>query len=188
MQPISLRPVSSYPFTNAFEILKRYSASGVFGLFYELLADAVIHVTSKTRFLASTFFQKTFRGFRTFLLKMGPETLRSITNIIDAVSGMSFTIGIGNDIDDAHVNADKVMGNNGGWLGEGNRLEKKEHTIPIYRIRFAFDHGKTVAAIGADKEPHDDTTGQSGDGYPVHGFIRKDAIIEDHGGMCTKMM
>lgn len=110
VQLSSSRLASRYPSADAAQVFQRDSAAGAFSRLDNLLGNAVVDVASEARFLAAALNQQTLGRLGSFLLKSAAEAAVSPAQTVEALATVQFAIGIGGYVDDAEVNAEKLLG------------------------------------------------------------------------------
>jgi hypothetical protein len=102
------------PISDAAQILKRNSSSGVFGASHQLLGDAVVLVCRVPGFAALPLLQQELRGFRAFGLNLRAQVSAVRPKRVQGFSAVGVPIAVRSDLDDAKVNP-KVFA----WVNRG---------------------------------------------------------------------
>ncbi len=104
----ALRFANRYPaYAQVSQVLQGYSPTHIFRLANQLLADAVVHVFSKTSFPAGELLQVALGGFRSRCLKLGADALIPGSALFDSFSGVHFPVRVGSEIDDAEIDSER---------------------------------------------------------------------------------
>jgi len=98
-----LAPANRDSGADACKLFQGNTASSVFSLCNNTLADYVVDVGCKTGFLPRTLHQETLGGFRPFGLKLTSQLGMALSEAVDLVAGIKNPIGIGSDVLDAQV-------------------------------------------------------------------------------------
>lgn len=137
MQTGALRLPSPDPVADALKVFKSNTASGALSLFYQSLADRVVHVMSETAFLTCQLLQSAASRIRLALLKALAQTAVTITHAFNLRTGMAFAVTVGSNIDNAQVNAKRSI--NVLWRGfiHLTGREQLERALHTHQIGFA---------------------------------------------------
>ena len=120
------------PIANTAQIFDCDAAFGAFSLFNKILGDNVVDIASKSLLFFSPLFQKPSGRLSAFRLKFAPKFSMSFAKSIDLIAGVNFTVAIGSDIDNSHINAKIISGLvNRGLRNINNNQEIKSLILKI---------------------------------------------------------
>src|SRR6266852_1785847 len=122
----SLPPSNRDALANALEVFQSDSASGVFGGAHQRLADAVVRVALETRVLPAQGLEFAFGRARLAALQTASAVGKDPPLLFDTRAGIDGGIRVGGDVDDAQVDAKKVVHvscRNIGYLERGVQVE-----------------------------------------------------------------
>lgn len=129
-----LTPANRYPVTNTTQVFQSDTPVSVFGLCNNSLTDSVIDVSNKPSLFTRTLLKQTFGCLRIFGLKFSSYFSMTFPETVDLTAGVSLPIGVGGDIDDTKVNAEKLFGVSHGRFFHLAGLEKIECTISVDEV------------------------------------------------------
>lgn len=109
MLAAALSLANRYPVADAREVFEGDSASGVLGFRDQLLADDVVHITSKSGFLPAALLEKTLGGLRSDTLETPSQGCVPLPQPVQMLAGVSRAVGVGSDVYDAEINTEKIV-------------------------------------------------------------------------------
>lgn len=138
MQRSPLGPSSPDPFAYARQILQGNAAPGAFGLGYELLADAVIHVVGKAFLFARQLLQTMLGRAAAFLLELLAQPAVAMANVVDLLGRIDLAVRIDGDVDHTQVHAQEVGRITLWWLFDVASGVQEEVAAMIDQVRLAL--------------------------------------------------
>ena len=132
----SLRLANRYPVADVRQVFQRNAAVGVFGFFYNGLADIVVGPGSEATFFASQFFQTATCRLCTLGLQLSAQLPLAIANRLDRLALVNRLVTIDGDIRNAHVNAQKLVNVLWSWLVNVAGRKQVEFTVNQAQVRF----------------------------------------------------
>ena len=171
------------PAIESLEILKSDSPPGAFCLGDDSFGNTVIRVFLKSRFFARHFLKVALSRLRSFLLKRFFKGVDLFPNLIHRFSGERFSIGVGGEIHDAHIDSEKLFRVIGCSVRNidheiqeklpagGGEIRLSKHLVPVERSVMAEDQRNGDPSVDSRKR----SMGQ--------GLERKESPVVFHGGM-----
>ena len=109
MQGCSLRPTNRYPITNPAKFFEGDSATGVFGLSNNALADVVVCPGGELPFFAGQFLETAARGLRAFGLELLAQLAVTVANVLDRLALVDRAVTINGDIGNPKIDTKKAV-------------------------------------------------------------------------------
>lgn len=187
MMPVALRLPNRKPVANELEILKSDAASGVLGVLNDLFRDNMIFMTAEVGLPMPYSFQDTLGGFRSFLLEALPGTLELTTDLLDFLAAAGVAVGVNQNVDDSHIDPDKVVDLDGRVFGHVNGAVEVELSVTVDEVDLTFEPVKaSLLVLSEDVGDHQSTSiyGKNADAVAV--LERDDTVIVDHRSLGAK--
>ena len=174
----SLRATNCYPVAYSAQVFQSDSASGVFRLGHELLADAVIGVFRKAMFPSRQFFQLALGRPSAFGLQLGPQPAMPKTHMVDMASGVNSPIRVHSDIGDSQIYAKYLLHINQLGIFHVASGRQEKHIAEQAQIRLALPGGQQFPlAFAADKRDTQPTVHRPNRDFRVFQSPRQNTII-----------
>jgi hypothetical protein len=126
---------NGYPISDALEVLKSNSSSGVFGLTHNRLADDVVRVGLKSLLPPSELLEMSLCALRSSRLKGRPELGYPRSDGENFGSRVGFTIGVEGKVADAEINPEPPFDLPLFRVRNIHRNEKVETSVSKYKVR-----------------------------------------------------
>lgn len=126
--------LNPYPITDSFEVFKSNAATGAFSLLNNLFGDHMVDISGKPRFFLPTFLKQAFSGLSSFRLKFLSKSGMSGSKVIDAAPRKMFAVAVSCNIDNAQVNAKKVVGLAFRWFGHFDTNIEIELPVAVNQV------------------------------------------------------
>ena len=178
MQGGPLSTMNRYPVAYPVQIFQSESASGVFRLCHQLLADTVVRVLRKAMFFTGEFFQMAFGRPRAFGLQLGPQAAVTKTYIVDVAGRVNSSIRIDGDIGNAQIHAERPFHVNrfGFFHIAGSRQE--EHIVEQAQIRLTVPGRQQFPlALAADQRNMQPTVHRPDRDFRIFQAPRQDPVV-----------
>lgn len=146
------------PFADARKVFEFKSAPGAFSFGNDLLANSVVHPSSKTPLFAGELLQSPLGGTGLFLLKFSPQPAMPVANGLHLRSGIAFSVRIGRNVNDAEIHPQKLCGLDGGVGWKIDRAVQVELPIAINQINLPFDAIKAFLLVFPVDQGHNQAT------------------------------
>ena len=173
-----LWPTSRYPITNPAQFFQGNTATGVFGLGNNALADVVVCPGSKLPFFATQFLQATTRRLRSFGLQLSTQLAVTVTNVLDRLSLKNSAVTIDSNAGNTKIDAKKTV--NVRWFRRVNlaRLKDVKLSVTVDQIGLALASLKQlVLASTSNKRKFNTATQHPQRNYPLTHLPGEDATI-----------
>lgn len=166
MQNGPLFAPSPDPVTDTAQFFKSNTSPGAFSLGHDLLRNAVVGVSGEPSFTTGKTFQFPLRRARLLGLQFASEFAVSEPHVVDAVASDRLTIRISGYMDDAQVNAKKVINfldcrivgvANGGKVELSTVEDKVRLTLSVLQQRelLRTTHERNLQAAGCGPDAYD---------------------------------
>jgi len=169
MQCGSLTLSNRYPGADAFEVFQGNSASSALSVFHDALADRMIHISGKTRFLLGSLLQTAFGRLSSLGLQLLAESAVAMTYIVYLRRRVHMAVGVYSNVRHSQVNAHHVSDIN--RLRLLNLAGGKEVELAVNQRKVCFSVSVTQKGIlpGTTDKGHFLTATQAPDGDPSIG-------------------
>jgi len=137
-QSCSLVPSGRYPLSDTAEVFDRDRRFGAFGICYDCLRDAVVHVFLKSCLLSGNLLEFTLRRARLFLLKVAPSMFELAAVRVDRFAAVGFPPGVCGNINNAKVHSKDIRGFYQLGIVYIAHNRKEKFTVDSHQIDFAF--------------------------------------------------
>lgn len=163
MQRGSLTLSNRYPSADAFEVFQGNSASSALSVSHDALADRVVHISGKTRFLLGSLIQSAFGRLSSLGLQLLAESAIAMTYIVYLRRRVHMAVGVYSNVRHSQVNAHHVSDIN--RLRLLNLAGGKEVELAVNQRKVSFSVSVTQKVIlpGAADKGHLLTTAQTPD-------------------------
>jgi len=173
---------NGYPAADAPEVFEGDTASGVFGLTHNRLADYVIRMRLKPLLPPSELLEVTFGALGCLRLKSRTELGYPSPDGEYLLSGVGLTIRIEGEVADPHVNAQPPLGFNGGAIGNIDGHKEEELAFAVNEIGLAPDAFKASPMVVANSTWNGETTIECQEAHTVEAvFERVETLIVRDG-------
>ena len=171
------------PVSDAREVFKGNTATGVFGLRNNPLTEHVVDISGKTCLFARTLYQKPLGCLRAVGLEFPSQFGMAFSQTVHLASGVGFSVGIGGNIDDAKVDAQKALGVVGVWFGGIDHHGQVEGLISEDKVGLPDNAVESRFLVGTDAHGYEFSSLKGKDGYPVGALPGEDTLVIDHGAV-----
>lgn len=157
IQSVSLAFTNRYPVADITQLFKSDGAASVFSLNHKLFGDNVVLEFLKAFLLARKLLEFSLRGFSLLSLEVASAVRKRLTDAFDILTGDSFAIGIGNDIDDTKINTKHIFRiKESSFINIANAIEK-ELSADVKESYFALSALKQFALFISHNERKGDS-------------------------------
>lgn len=187
MQSRSLAASCGCPKANALQVLKGYSASGVFRSFYDLLADYVVYVRSETTLLSRKLFEFAPGAIGLPFLQCLAQATMVVANRLDCFSLAHSAIAVHGDVGDSQIDTKKIIGiNHRRFLNVANLMQVK-FSLAINEIAFTVQSGQKPSLLFAADKRHLLPSVHRPDAHgPLVDLVGDQSVVERKGRMALK--
>src|ERR1700730_12693441 len=173
----SLPPSNRDALADALKVFQGNSATGVFGGAHQCLADAVVRVALEARLLSAQGLELAFGRPCLATLQIASAVGEGATLLFDARAGIDNGIGVGGDVDDAQVDAQKVVHVNRRNIGHLERGIQVEHAISQDEVGLTTQTAATRLLIRTEAARHQGSTVERQDADVLQALPRHDALV-----------
>lgn len=182
----ALRLTNRYPLANAGQILNGNTALGVFSLPYDVLANAMVHVSREPRFFPPSLHEKPLGRFRSLRLKLGAQPGMTLTQIGDMRAAVVVSVVIGGDVLESEVNTEVFGGVTFGNVANVDGHEQEELAVAIDQVGLPARSIQARPLISAADPRHDLPAVVGQQRNAVGSLPRQDALVIDDRAMCSE--
>lgn len=125
------------PFADMRQFLDRDSACGAFSFGNQLLGNRMVRLLLKAALSTAEGFQAPFRAFGANGLQGITTTLVALAHPLDLCAAVDFTVAVSRKVDDAEINAQRVINFARRWFGNIAHSKQVELPMSIDQISFA---------------------------------------------------
>ena len=169
MQGGSLTLSNRYPGADAFEVFQGNSASSALSVFHDALADRVVHISGKMRFLLGSLLQTAFGRLGSLGLQLLAEPAVAIAHIIHLRRRVHLPIGVHGNVRHSQVNTHHVSNINRGGLLDLTGSKEIELTVNQGKVGLPMSEAQQIVLPGTTDKGYFLTATQAPDGDPSIG-------------------
>ena len=172
----------------ALEVFKNYASAGVFGSLNDFLGNGVVGVSLKSSFFAGEFFEMSFGGRGSFLLKRLFECVDSDTHIINGFPGERCPVRGGGEIDDAKIYTETPLGRKRRSIRDLHTKAEIKCALDVEQIGLSPDHALVKLGIRAEDNGHLEPAVNADNGDGIKPLEGKDALVIHNGRVLLENM
>jgi len=172
------------PVTDALEVFKSYTATAVFDLCNNTLADYVINMGSKPLLFLCSLLHKSLGCLSSLRLKLGAKLGMALSETINLIPGEDLTIRVRSNINDTKINAEKLSNvTSRGFFYLANLMEVKL-SIAINKVSLTSQRTKKIKLFLSGNKRHCSSTIHRPDRNSAFAQLpREDAFIVGNTAM-----
>lgn len=177
----ALRLSNRGPIEDAFQIFEGNLSLGVLGLSHQFLGNAMVCIGSESILVPRQTLEMPLGGSRAAGLQILAKLRGLAAHPLNVGTGVSFTVGIDRDVDDAEVHAEDALGRD--WLGiwDFDNGAEIKHIINQNEVRLTSN---TIVQLGCEiiveNDRNDCAPVECQYGYSVCCLPGEDALVIDH--------
>lgn len=183
--PGSFRFPNRCPFVDMCQVFDCNPTSGVFGFLNELLADAMIHIGSKSCLLPVELLQMALGTSRTSFLEATTQSEPALSALLDSEAREDLSVAINGDIDDTHIYTDKPIWVYLWQLRCVDRGQQIEDPVNQDKIRLTFTPVNSGSLVSSYVHEDIKAAINSPDADSFDSFVPQDTVIVCY---CTKWL
>ena len=171
------------PLAYPLEVFQGDSPIRALGLQHHLFADAVVSVPAKQGLLAPPLLEESPAGVGALALEPSPELGVTLPQAVDRAAGVGLAIGVGQNIDDAQVNSQHVLGFQQGQLLHVHHHVEVKGLIPERQVGLPLAEGHQLPLAGATGVGDSLAPFHRPDGHPVIREVAENPVVVGDGAV-----
>jgi len=171
------------PVPDAREVFKGNTATGVFSLCNNSLAEYMVGMGSKPVLFVGALTEKFLRCLRIFGLEFLAQFGMALSQSVNLAARVGLPVRVGGDIDNTKVNTKKALGVIGLRLRNVYDDGQVEGAISQCKVSLTYNPVYSGLLISTDAYWNGLSPLESKDGYPVCPLPREDALVVDYSTM-----
>jgi hypothetical protein len=137
VMPSPLALTNRCPFTYATQFFDGNPASGAFGPFDNSLRDYMVYVFCESRFFLASFLEQALCRLGSLTLQPCLNLFVTFAQVVDVGTGVNGPIRVSGDIDNPHINSQKLSNIRSLWSFDFTRAKQIEYTINKAKVALA---------------------------------------------------
>ena len=171
------------PVPDTLKVFEGDTATGVFGLCNNSLAEHVVDIAGKACLFARTFYQESLGCLRAVRLELLAQFGMALSQAVHLAARVGLTIGVGGDIDDAKVNTQKAFRVIRLRLRGIHHDGQVEGAVSQCKVGLSDNSVYPGFLVGTNAHRNELPSLEGKDGYPIRPLPGKDTLVIDYSAM-----